>query len=323
MRRVHSLKIPRFVSRATTAPPYCGRGWLNRRIMALSCVLVLASCATAAAQDIGFSKTKKPKPTPCSTFVSKCGCTITKSGFYQVQKALSTPGMLNPQDNSCIAVSAPRVTLSMQGYSIENTLTSIGSGIHLNASAANSIVAGGGSIITGWENGIEDEASNVIITNVVTDYNNNAGILVQDASNVTVNQFGSQNNKQYGVLLNGTTYSQISNGTVDPLSSGSGIGNNAVAGISVAPASKPVKPDNGPRIFGNCVMGNSGFGIQLQGNVHNAKVTGNEVTGNTNGDLSDLSNDCGSNLWFGNEFGTGSPATCTGSSVTITASTCP
>lgn len=74
-------------------------------------------------------------------------------------------------------------------------------------------------------------------------------------------------------------------------------------------------------MFSNCVMGNGGIGIELEANVSNTKVTGNYACGNVS-DLSDMNNDCGSNLWFGNVFETGSPASCMGSTPTP-GCTCP
>lgn len=238
-----------------------------------------------------------------------------------MQKALGAPGPLNPIDNSCIAISAARVTLYLAGLSIEDASFTAGIGIHLNSSAGNSFIVGGGSEISQWTNGIEDEAGNVTITGVMTDDNTAAGILVENADNVRINGFGSYANGGYGVELNGTTSSEVSDGTVeagtydtvdtDPL------GNNLLAGIAVGPTSKPVKPSNGVRIFGNCVVGNGGLGIELEEGVLNSKVTSNYVCGNQT-DLNDMSNDCGSNLWFGNVYGTGTPATCIGSTPTAT-----
>jgi parallel beta-helix repeat protein len=227
-----------------------------------------------------------------------------------VQKAIGLPGTLNVADSSCIAVSAPHVTLFLGGLAITDTPFSTGIGIHFTASAKNSFLAGGGSVISQWTTGIEDEASNVTIANVETDNNTGTGILVQNASGVTVDHFGSHANGSYGVQLNGISHSEISDGIVDAMDTDP-LGTNLVAGIALGPSS-------GVKIFGNCVMGNNGVGIELQGGASNSKVTGNEVTSNMGGNLTDMNNNCGSNLWFGNEYdmGTGNPATCTGSHVT-------
>lgn len=200
MRGAASSEMPYFAFRETRISPY------RHPITALLCILLLlASTAIAAAQGISSSKSKQPKPTPCSTLISKCGCTITNHGFYQVQKALSTPGTLNAQDNSCIAVSAPSVTLWLADYTIDDVSWTAGIGIHLNSSAKNSFIAGGGSVISQWTTGIEDEASNVTITGVMTDNNTAAGILVQNANSVRIDSFGSHANGSYGVQLNGTS----------------------------------------------------------------------------------------------------------------------
>jgi hypothetical protein len=264
---------------------------------------------------------KKPKPTPCTPSISKCGCTIETTGFYQVTKDLSLPGgTLNDSDQSCINVSAPRVGLYLAGTTIINKLTSGGIGIHLSSSAANSFIEGAGATLSGWNYGIEDNASNVIITNVSADANATAGFLIQSASGVAITNFGAHGNGQYGVLLNGTSVSQISGGAVNPPAN-PGIQNNGLAGIKVSTNPKPVLPSSGVRIFGNCVTGNLGSGIVLDGNVFNSRVSGNEVTDNSAGDLIDLNNNCGSNLWFGNAFGVGSPVTCIGQSAAV--SVCP
>ena len=292
---------------------YPRRSYLNLRTVTLSCALLLASAAIAAAQDTGLSKSKKPKPTPCSTSITKCGCTITSPGFYQVQKAIGLPGSLNAADSSCIAVSAPRVTLYLAGFAMNDAPVSSGIGIHFNAAAKNSFLAGGGSVISRWTTGIEDEANSVTIADVSTNDNTAAGILVQNATGVTVDHFGSHANGSFGVELNGITQSEISDGIVDAMDTDP-VGSNLVAGIAVGPSS-------GVKVFGNCVTSNGGVGIELQAGASNTKVTGNAVTGNAGGNLTDLNNDCGSNLWFGNDYdvGTGNPSTCTGSHATTDA----
>jgi parallel beta-helix repeat protein len=309
--RLGSSEVPPIVSRGTTVSPSPGRSWMARCILALSCILLLASATIASAQSDTSSKSKKPKPTPCSITITKCGCTITSPGFYQVQKAIGLPGILNAADNSCIAVSAPHVTLFLGGFAIEDMPFNAGIGIHLTASAKNSFLAGGGSEISRWTNGIEDEASNVTIADVKTDNNTTAGILVQNARGVTVDHFWSRANGSYGVQLNGISGSEISHGLVDTMDDDP-LGTNLIAGITLGPSS-------GVKIFSNCVMGNAGVGIVVQANASNTRVTGNEVTANAGGNLTDMNNDCGSNLWFGNEYdpGSGNPATCTGSHASV------
>ena len=258
---------------------------------------------------------KKPKPVACSAIITKCGCTITTTGFYQVQQKLGAPGSLNELDNSCIAVSAPRVVLYLDGMSIINKITSGGIGIHLNSSAINSYIEGAGATIAGWSFGVEDNASNSIITNLSADNNDTAGVLVQQVTGVSISNVGSHNNGSYGIWLNGATFSQVGGGIIGPTASG--IQNNGLAGIQVSTLSKPAAPSNNVRIFGNCVTGNGGAGIALQPGVTNTAVSGNEVTGNSGGDLADSNNNCGSNLWFGNAFGTGNPTTCVGQTVML------
>jgi hypothetical protein len=288
--------------------------------LALLCiVLVDMSPGTSAAQTDAAGK--KPKPTPCAPSIGKCGCTITATGFYQVTKNLNLPGgTLNDSDQSCIAVSAPRVGLYLAGMTITNKLTSGGIGIHLNPSAANSFIEGAGATLAGWTYGVEDNANNVILTNLSADNNTTAGFLVRRATGVAIANFGAHGNGQYGVLLNGALVAQVSGGAVNPPAS-PGIQNNGLAGIQVSATSKPVLVSSGIRIFGNCITGNLGAGILLGEGVLNSRVSGNEVAGNTAGDLTDLNNNCGSNLWFGNSFGVGNPVTCIGQSVAI--SVCP
>lgn len=309
--RLVSSEMPPLVSRrGANVSPSLSCSWMVRHIFAFSSILLLVSAAIASAQGDTFSKSKKPKPTPCATSITKCGCTITSPGFYQVQKAIALPGTLNTADSSCIAISAPRVTLYLAGFAINDAPFTVGIGIHFNPSAKNSLLAGGGSTISGWTTGVEDEASGVTIANVVTQNNTAAGILVQNANGVVINHFGSHANGSYGVQLNDIARSEVSDGVVDAMGTDP-LGKNLVAGIALGPSS-------GVEIFGNCVTGNGGFGIELEANAINAKVTGNELSGNVT-DLSDMNNDCGSNLWFGNAFTSGNPATCIGSSVVTTA----
>lgn len=302
----------------------CTRGLRYRMPVALaSLCIVLAGLFAGSSFAQTEASHKKPKPTPCTSSISKCGCTITTTGFYQVTKNLALPGgTLNEIDQSCIAVSAPRVGLYLAGMTIANMLTSGGIGIHLDRSAANSFIEGAGATVSGWNYGIEDDANNVVVTNLSADNNTTAGFLVQRAAGAAIANFGAHGDGQYGVLLTGAVLSQVSGGVVDPPAS-PGIQNNGVAGIQVMGIYKPFLASTGNRIFGNCVTGNLGAGIVLNEGVLNSKVSGNEVTGNTGGDLIDLNNNCGSDLWFGNSYGVGDPVTCIGQSVTITPSLCP
>jgi parallel beta-helix repeat protein len=258
------------------------------------------------------AKQKKPKPVPCGPTITKCGCTIMSTGFYQVAKNLGLPGgALNESDDSCIAVSAPRVGLYLAGMSVTNSLTSGGIGIHLDSTATDTFLEGAGGTLSGWNYGVQDDADGAIMTNLSADNNTTAGFFVERATGMAITNFGAHGNGQYGVLLNGALVGQISGGSVNPPASG-GIQNNGIAGIEVNPIFKPFQASSGIRIFGNCVTGNLGSGIVLDTSVSKSRVSGNEATGNTAGDLIDHNNNCGTNLWFGNSFGVGSPITCVG-----------
>jgi hypothetical protein len=195
-----------------------------------------------------------------------------------------------------------------------------GIGIHLNPSASNSFIEGAGATLSGWNYGIENNANSVVVTNVSADNNTTAGFLIERAAGVALTNFGAHGNGEYGVLLNGVLAGQVSGGAVNPPAS-AGIQNNGLAGIQVNPISKPFMTSLGIRVFGNCGTGNLGSGIVLDNNVQNSQISGNEVTDNAGGDLMDHNNNCGSDLWFGNSFGIGTPVTCIGQSVAI--SVCP
>jgi hypothetical protein len=297
----------------------CARRVRYRMLVALvSLCIGIGGYSTGSSAAETDAHHKKPKPTPCGQLISKCGCTITTTGFYQVTKNIGLPGeTLNAADQSCIAIDAPRVgLLLLPGFCIANQLTSGGIGIHINSSAANSFIEGGGNTVAGWSYGIEDDASKVTVTNLSADNNSIAGIFVQSASGVTIANFGAHANGSYGVELSGATLSQVSGGGVKPLAN-PGIQNNGLAGIDVTGS-----PNVGNRIYGNCVTDNLGTGIIIDAGASNSKVTGNEVTGNKGGDLLDNNANCGSNLWFGNLFDAGLPIPCTGPSAT-TISACP
>jgi hypothetical protein len=296
----------------------CGRRLRGRMLVAVvSLCIGLGGTFTSSWAAETDAHHKKPKPTPCTQLISKCGCTITTTGFYQVTKDLGLPGQsLNAADQSCIAVDAPRVGLSLIPtvppftlLKITNALTTGGIGIHLNSSATSSFIEGGGVTLAGWSYGIEDDADKVTVTNLTADNNSTAGIYVQSATSVTIANFGAHANGQYGVELSGAVLSQVSGGGIKPLAN-PGVQNNGTAGIEVTGS-----PNIGNRIFGNCVTDNLGAGIILDVGASNSKVTGNEVTGNQHGDLLDNNDDCGSNLWFGNLFDGGLPIPCTGPSL--------
>lgn len=231
-------------------------------------------------------------------------------------------------DGSCIAVNAPRTKLYLGGSSIIGLSEGTGTGVHLLKNAVSCFIDGSDpaqlgdasadATISAWNIGIEDEASNTLITNVNASANSTAGILIQNAKAVTLSLYTTNANGDYGVWLSATVTSEVSNGSVGTLNIADVITGNGKAGIFVGcqisnttgKCIPPKAPSNGNRIFANDVIGNTAAtGILMQTNAHNNIVTSNTSTTNKL-DLQDLNNSCDSNTWTRNQFGTANPSNC-------------
>ena len=261
-------------------------------ISTIAIFLASAGLAIAAAN---------PKPTPCTPSISSCGCTVTQTGTFTVTDDLNASQGLTKAGN-CLEVSADHVILDLQGHAIIGN--GAGIGILIQNSGHDTTVQGtdltetGQAIINGWGTGLEDDANNVVIelfrqiggNNFTPTGNKGDGVLLQNASGVTVANFNASFNGGTGVEVQGGSSNRIMN--CDSISN---------AGNGVILASSNVNT------ISNCsINGNTGYGVWLntanQNQIFTSSVNGNgkigllvgchkegKCTGNKGSDLNHLS----------------------------------
>jgi hypothetical protein len=246
--------------------------------------------------------------------ITSCG-TITKSGVYEVDALLTSPG------GDCLVVRVSNVTLNLNRQII--TGQGSGAGVHVLSNAANAFIEGDDARIVGFSAGIEIDSANALAENFTAVNNNLAGVYLKGARQArvsnfnadsnwdgvrmwqgtgnSVQSFGAYRNNHYGVWLWSTSHNSI--GGFDLL-------DNTIAGLyagcwSIGPQNAPCKPAAAPStyniIYGGLARGGSGgeaYGIAIDfGNNYN-KITSTYATGNIPYDFLDENLNCGNNLWF-------------------------
>jgi hypothetical protein len=309
---------------------------------------VALSAALAFANDSWgqVSSASHAKPNPCGSTITKCGCVITAPGLYELTSSPKNTTSLN-SDQSCIEIAASGVTLVLEGNNLANPAPQNGIGIHLTSRATSSFVSGAPCIgqpptcpslntsnsqVTGWNIGIQEDADSVNLTNLATLNNNCEGVLVNQASNVSVTNFASDSNGLAGVWLFGAAFSQVSSnyplqevnssGGVEATSPPPGAQSNTLAGVLITgtrptglpavcvPSKVPSKASRNNVVSNTTVLNNSGVGIEVQTQVRNSVISGNTSTGNSGGDLLDNNAFCGSDTWFNNTTDLGQESPC-------------
>ncbi len=141
---------------------------------------------------------------------------------YTVTDDLNASQGLTKAGN-CLEVSANHVILDLQGHAIIGN--GAGIGILIQSSAADTTVQGtdltetGQAIINGWGTGLEDDANNVVIelfrqiggNSFNPTGNTGDGVLLQNASGVTVANFNASFNGGTGVDIQGGSNNRIMN----------------------------------------------------------------------------------------------------------------
>jgi hypothetical protein len=240
------------------------------RVIGISTIAILVTMSglAAAAQ----------KPTACTSSISSCGCTITQTGTFTVVDDLNASQGLTKGGN-CLEVSADHVILDLQGHAIIGNGTGIG--IVILSSAANTTVQGTDStetaqaIINSWKVGLEDDANNVVIElfrqigGNLRNPTGNAGdgVLLKNASSVTVGNFNASFNGGAGVNIQGGSGNRILN--CDTIK-------NTTAGMILA--------SSNVNTVSNCtITANTGYGVWLntanQNQIFTSALNGNGKIG--------------------------------------------
>ena len=261
-------------------------------IRVLRASLSVAVTIAIVAAMAGFAEAA-PKPNPCPTAITSCGCTVMQSGISTVTNDLDATQGLTKAGN-CLEVSADHVILDLQGHAIIGNGTGIG--ILILNSAHDTTVQGtdatetGQAIVNGWGTGLEDDANNVVIElfrqfggNINNQHGNAGdGLLLQGASGVTVANFNASFNGGTGVdvqgggnnrILNCDSIKNAGNGVILASSNVNTISNctiNANTGYGVW-----LNTSNQNQVFTSSINGNGKIGV-LVGCHKEGKCTGNK-----------------------------------------------
>jgi hypothetical protein len=241
----------------------------------------------------------------CGSSISQCGCTITKPGVFTVTAKLSS-GQGTTGNGDCIDIKAPNAKLFLQGFALTGVGT--GAGIRLLSSANGAFVEGtragagtGQSTISGWDIGIEDDASNTIVEDFESNSNATAGVLLNKAHNSNINDFGASSNGVYGAWLKASSGNQINCSDTDS-NTKIGLYVGCSSDGSLGSTCHGVGPSKGNRLYDHSSSDNGSVGIAIDVGDTGNFVTDTQAHGNTSEDLSDQNTNCDRNLWILNNF---------------------
>jgi hypothetical protein len=274
--------------------------------------LLIASAPRAQAED----SEPDAAVTACGNSIATCGCTITKSGFYQVTaNLLSSQGLT--AKNGCIDIKASKVNLNFgkpppphqrsQGFNLTGPGggTPTGIGLHILKGSNGDFVELPVEV-DGWDVAILVEGSNNIVEDFDANSNGTAAIEINGGKNNNINDFTAGSNKNFGVWLRGASNNQINcSNTDDNGNIGVYVG-CSVTGLINAKCSPAVPPSNSNRIYDHSATDNSKYGVVIDlGNTRNS-VSDVNSTGNTTMDMVDANASCDHDIWFFNGFDTAS-----------------
>jgi len=286
---------------------------LNKIVIAIvGASLLIASAPRAQAQD----SEPDAAVTACGSSIATCGCTITKSGFYQVTADLLSSQGLTAK-NGCIDIKASKVTLNVgkpppphqrsQGFDLTGPggMTPTGIGIHI-LKGSNGDFVELPSEVDGWDVAILVEGSNNIVEDFGARFNGTAAVEINGGKNNNINDFSSGSNKNFGVWLRGASNNQVNcSNTDDNGNVGVYIGCSST-GLINAKCSPSVPASNSNRIYDHSATGNSKYGVVIDlGNTNNS-VSDVNSSGNTTMDMVDANPSCDHDVWFFNGFTTAS-----------------
>jgi parallel beta-helix repeat protein len=271
-----------------------------------------------------------PLPTP----VNACGV-LGAPGHYILS------ANLGPFAGSCLVVTAPNITLNLNGHTLMGMGT--GGGVKLLPSATNAVVftSQPNALVTQFHAGIQDYANDALIEghnlNLVNNvgagvyldnvaasavrgvdlaFNGNFGVNVENSKAVVLRGNTVRSNHDYGIWAQSTTASKFVGNTVF---------DNKVAGIYLGCSSTAnlqeigCPPSEGSLIKGNVLHNNGPFGIAIADESLANQIDDNTALGDSSAGLWDENPGCSGplappNSWqqnTGSRNQTGSP-TCIG-----------
>jgi len=270
-----------------------------------------ANSAATIAQD---AANPAARDTACVTPITACGCVITKPGVYQIANNLSSSQGLTSKSD-CLDIKASGVVLDMGSNEIAGPGGSNPDvGIRVLQGSINDTLAGGATfpLIDGWGVGLLISGKNGVYSNIASSNNAFAGFEIM-SGNASAN-----NNKliDWDAINDGTFGLWIRSGLNTLLTEGFAAG-NTTAGIFVGCSKTGVSGQSckgaTKSAFTDIIdveTDSNTFGTVLDKGSTNNVINDIGAHGNTTDDLFDNNSSCDSNAWFGNSFGTSSPASC-------------
>lgn len=306
--------------------PVTGRGcpsWLERNVPALACLIALASVPMAI---LTLPTEAFAQPPVAVTTCQK----ITKPGLYEIDNTIIASA---PAAGDCIVITAPNVSLNLNGFDLLGATSA--AGIHVMKTAAKAVIEGNGSTIQTFGVGIQIDGAAALADNFTVTKNTDAGVVINHAQQAELSNFTSADNMNDGVRVIGGGF----NGLQMPSISGNGrygvwiegssnnsVGNfdiskNGLAGIYVGcsaagPRSACVRgvgPSNYNRLFSGTIKdsGVQQYGVAIDLGDNFNRVVNVFAWLNSQVDLLDVNPDCGKNYWFAEPIiGKVTPPTC-------------
>jgi parallel beta-helix repeat protein len=249
--------------------------------------------------------------------------TLRAAGSYEIDATLTASGATD-----CIAIAASNVVLNLNGWLIQGGGGA--AGVHVLPKAANTYIEGRGTMISGFNEGVEIDGVGAVAENFTAASNTDAGVYLNNSRQARVANFttsgnldgvrvssGTDNvvegvtahtNSRYGVWLESTSYNSVEGFLVE---------DNQMAGVYVGcwptgpqgtKCPRKIKPSNYNSILdGSAVKNSAGdqaFGIAIDLGNSNNRVSGVTTSFNSESDLVDDNPDCGNSIWIDVVLGT-------------------
>jgi hypothetical protein len=211
--------------------------------------------------------------------------TISRSGSYVLDTNLSVAA-----NKDGIDITASHVTINLNGFTIQGSGGTLGSGIRVSLTGKNSITVMNGSITGMASDGIVLSAINILtvgarVEGMSIHDNNGTGISVGTNSKVTGNQCFK--NKLHGITTRGGSVvadnSVIQNGVDGITVEGATVAHNTILGNG---GDGIVAPEDLNLIIANTISFNGGFGIVFCGSTFCGGYRENVISENLGGTIS-------------------------------------
>lgn len=255
------------------------------------------------------------------TAVNACHFPLNHPGDYQ----LTTD--LGPVPTTCLVVTAPHVTLDLDGHTVMGTGTAVGIAVAPGAAQAKMESTAPGAAVGGFSIGILDDANYAVITgpNLTVGGNTSTGVHVLDNTGSFVQKLVVTNNQDWGVHIQHSGGATVRDNNVSGTARGYGIWvatsggtqvvanqvtGSHIAGIYLGCSGTGNLQEAGcgatakSLVSRNVLTSNGDYGIAVEQNSWGNMVRYNHASGDSANDLQDENFHCtsslGTNQWQGN-----------------------